>query len=238
MRKHFLLSMLLALPVVASAQSTAPDDDYTLVGAGIYSRPQFDGSNSQTVDFIPVLRYYGKPWFARTTQGVLEGGSRAKLAPGLAIGAQLAYEAGRKASGGVPGLDPGASFGAHLEWDTKLGPAPLNLLFRTRKHFDADRGTQADLRFTAGVYGDLRTQAGVFAQATWADTKSMESFYGVHDSGLLFTSVGMLGSYDLSRQWVLVGSVEGRRLASDPARSPIVERRTNYYASAGLAYRF
>lgn len=229
--------MLLAVPVVASAQNTAPDDS-TLIGAGIYSRPEYDGSNSQTIDLIPVLRYYGKPWFARTTQGILEGGARAELAPGLAIGAQLAYEAGRRASGSVSGLDPGASVGVHLEWDTKLGPAPLNLLFRTRKHFDADRGTQADLRFTAGVYGDSRTQAGVFAQATWADTKSMEAFYGVHDSGLLFTSLGVLGSHDLSRQWVLVGSVEGRRLASTPARSPIVERRSNYYASAGLAYRF
>ncbi len=228
------LLLLGCLPALAFGEA---GDDYTLVGAGIYSRPEYDGSSSQRVDLIPVLRYYGKPWFARSTQGILEGGARAALAPGLAIGAQIAYEAGRKASG-APGLDPGASFGAHLELDTELGPAPLNLLFRTRKHFDADRGTQADLRFTAGVYGDLRTQAGVFAQATWADTKSMESFYGVHDSGLLFTSVGVLGSHDLSRQWVLVGSVEGRRLASDPARSLIVERRTNYYASAGLAYRF
>jgi len=233
-----LLLSMLALPVVASAQNAAPDDDYTLIGAGIYSRPQYDGSNSQTVDLIPVLRYYGKPWFARTTQGILEGGARAELAPGLAIGAQLAYEAGRRASGGVSSLDPGASVGVHLEWDTKLGPAPLNLLFRTRKHFDADRGTQADLRLTAGIYGSTRTQAGVFTQATWANTKSMESFYGVHDSGLLFTSLGVLGSHDLSRQWVLVGSVEGRRLASTPARTPIVERRLNYYASAGLAYRF
>ncbi len=230
-----ILLCILLTPLAALAQS-APDD-YTLIGAGIRSRPEYDGSNSQTVDLIPVLRYYGKPWFARTTQGILEGGARAELAPGLAIGAQLAYEAGRKASG-VPDLDPGASFGAHLEWDTKLGPAPLNLLFRTRKHFDADRGTQADLRFTAGVYGTARTQAGVFTQATWASTKSMESFYRVHDSGLLFTSLGVLGSHDLSRPWVLVGSVEARRLASDPARSPIVERRTNYYASAGLAYRF
>ena len=230
-----ILLCVLLLPLAALAQS-APDD-YTLIGAAVRSRPEYDGSNSQTVDLIPVLRYYGKPWFARTTQGILEGGARATLAPGLAIGAQLAYEAGRKASG-VPELDPGASFGVHLEWDTKLGPAPLNLLFRTRKHLDADRGTQADLRFTAGVYGSTRTQAGVFTQATWASTKSMESFYGVHDSGLLFTSLGVLGSHDLSRQWVLVGSVEARRLASDPARSPIVERRSNYYASAGLAYRF
>jgi outer membrane scaffolding protein for murein synthesis (MipA/OmpV family) len=229
------LLLLSCLPAPAFGEAA---DDYALVGAGIYSRPQYDGSNSQTVDLIPVLRYYGKPWFARTTQGILEGGARAELTRGLAIGAQLAYEAGRRASGGISGLDPGASLGVHLEWDTKLGPAPLNLLFRTRKHFDADRGTQADLRFTAGVYGSTRTQAGVFTQATWANRKSMESFYGVHDSGLLFTSLGVLGSHDLSRQWALVGSVEGRRLASTPARTPIVERRLNYYASAGLAYRF
>jgi outer membrane scaffolding protein for murein synthesis (MipA/OmpV family) len=36
----------------------------------------------------------------------------------------------------------------------------------------------------------------------------------------------------------VVGSVEARRLHDDAARSPLVERASNYYASAGIAYRF
>jgi outer membrane scaffolding protein for murein synthesis (MipA/OmpV family) len=220
---------LLIFPAVALAQ-----DAGTLLGAGVRSRPDYDGSSKQEIDLIPVVRYYGRTWFARTSQGILEGGARKELAPGLVAGAQLAYEAGNDRTD----FDPGASLGLHLEWDTKVGPAPLNLLGRTRHHFDTDRGTQADLRATVGVFGRGGALAGVFGQATWASDKSVRSYYGTGDGGLLFTSLGVLGSYDLARHWVLVGSLEGRRLHGDAARSPITERKSNYYASAGLAYRF
>lgn len=203
-----------------------------LLGAGTRNRPVFDGSADQTTDLIPVLRYYGKPWFARTTQGVLEGGARFALKPGLDGGVQLAYEQGPRDG------DPGASLGLHMELDTKIGPAPLNLLARTRTQLDSDRGSQADLRATLGIYGGGGLQAGVFGQATWASEKHMQAYYGVGDAGLLFTSVGLLGSYDLARHWVAVASAELRRLASEPSRSGFVQDRTNHYLSAGLAYRF
>jgi outer membrane scaffolding protein for murein synthesis (MipA/OmpV family) len=203
-----------------------------LLGAGVRNRPVFDGSGDQTTDLIPVVRYYGSPWFARTTQGILEGGARFALKPGLDGGVQLAYEQGPRDG------DPGASVGLHLELDTKIGPAPLNLLARTRTQVDADRGSQADIRATLGIYGGGGLQAGVFGQATWGSDKHMREYYGVGDAGLLFTSLGLLGSYDLSRHWVAVASAELRRLGSAPARSAFVQDRTNPYLSAGVAYRF
>jgi outer membrane protein len=224
------LLCILLMPLAALAQN-APDD-YTLIGAGVRSRPEYDGSNSRTVDLIPVLRYYGKPWFARTTQGMLEAGARAELEPGFDAGIQLAYEQGPR------DRDPGASIGAHLEHDRKFGPVPVNFLVRLRRHLESERGTQADFRATVGVYGNGRAAAGVFTQATWASSRFTQAYYGISEGGLLYTSLGALGSYNLSKQWVLVGSAEGRRLSDDVARSPIVERRTGYYASAGLAYRF
>lgn len=238
------LGLLLLLPLSAFSQ-TPPPNDYTLMGAGIRTRPAYDGSASQITDLVPVLRYYGKALFARTTQGILEGGARTELAPGLAFGVQLAYEQGRKTSESpflrsrdTPDLKPRASAGAHVEWDSKLGPAPITLLGRVRQQVDCDRGAQADLRFTVGVYESGPLQAGVFTQATWANSKSIRTYYEVSGSGLLFASVGALGSYDLGRHWVVVASVEGRRLQGDAARSPLVERKSNTYASAGIAYRF
>ncbi|MEA3194458.1 MAG: MipA family protein [Betaproteobacteria bacterium] len=228
-----ILFMLALLPLAAAA-----DDDYTLLGLGVRTRPDYDGSASRTVDLIPVVRYYGKPLFARTTQGMLEGGARYEFSPALQAGIQLAYEAGRDAVFGLPEVDWGASIGFHVESDLKVGPAPLNLLLRARRHLDSDRGSQVDLRSTLGVYGEGRTLAGVFVQATWASAKSMQSFYGVNDGGLLFTSAGLLASHGLAPKWDLVGSVELRRLSSDAMRSPIVEKRTGTYASAGVAYRF
>lgn len=227
------LALVLALlPLAAVA------DDYTLLGAGVRTRPDYDGSASRTVDLIPVVRYYGKPWFARTTQGMLEGGARYEFSPMLQAGVQLAYEAGRDAAFGLSEVDWGASIGFHLETDFKIGPAPVNGLLRYRRHLDSDRGAQVDLRSTVGIYGEGRTLAGAFVQATWASTKSMQSFYGVDDSGLLFTSIGLLASHGLTPKWDLLGSVEVRRLSSDAMRSPIVERRTGTYASVGAGYRF
>ena len=48
----------------------------------------------------------------------------------------------------------------------------------------------------------------------------------------------LIWSLDLAPQWVIVGNLEGRRLQGDAAHSPLTERRSNYYATVGLAYRF
>jgi len=237
--------LLLIVPVSALAQFVP--EDYTLVGLAVRTRPAYDGSESQVTDLIPVLRVYGKPWFARTTQGVLEGGARWELTPGLDAGVQLAYEEGRKSSESsllqslnVADVDPGVSIGAHLEWDSKLGQVPVSLLGRVRQNVDPDRGAQADLRLNFGVYGSGRSIVAAYAQATWANSKSIESYYAINsaDSGLLNTSIGLLGSYDVSRHWSAVAGVQCRWLHGDAASSPIVERTSSYYANAGLAYRF
>ena len=178
---------------------------------------------------------------------MLEGGARWALAPGVDAGVQLAYEEGRKTSESsllqslnLPNVDPGVSVGAHVEWDFKIGPAPINVLGRVRQNADSDRGAQADLRLNVGLHASGGLIVAAYAQATWANSKSIESYYAVNnaDSGLLYTSLGLLGSYDLSRHWTAVAGVQGRRLHGDAALSPIVETKSSYYANAGIAYRF
>lgn len=233
--------------------------DYNWLGAGARTRPAYDGSAAHVTELIPSVRYFGRPWFARTTQGTLEGGARMEIAPGLHLGAQLAYEGGRiaseaefLASRNVPDIKAGASAGAHAEWDYHLGPVPTTLLLRARQLVDTDRGAQADLRFTAGVYGGGAVSAALFFQGTWASAKSNQSFYGVTPDvsgstglpeytpggGLMYTTGGLLWEVDLSKSWIVVGNLERRRLQGDAARSPLVERPTSRYASASLAYRF
>jgi len=167
----------------------------------------------------------------------------------LTIGAQLAYEEGRKSSDSsflrernVTDLSAGVSYGVLAEWETKLGPAPVLLLARVRQQVRSDRGAQADLRATVGVYRNGPFQAGIFGQATWANRKSMRTYYGQPgfdaSGGLLFASAGLLGSYDIDPRWAVIGSIEGRRLQGDAARSPLAEKKSSYYAVAGVAYRF
>ena len=234
------LLLLLAAPLAAVAE-----EDYVLLGAGLRSRPAYNGSDSQRFDLIPAIRYYGRPLVARTTQGILEGGARLRLAPGWVAGVQLAYEAGRQKSESpllraldVPDLDWTASAGLHVETDQKIGPMPVNLLARTRHSLDTERGYQVDLRATGGVYASGPLQAGLFTQATWASSKYVSTFYTAGGSGLMSATLGALASYEVRRQWTGLGSLEVRRLHGDAARSPITEKRDNIYASASLAYRF
>ncbi len=224
-----LALLWLLLPAVALAQDLG-----TLLGAGVRYRPDYDGASRHEVEPIPVVRYYGRFLFARTTQGILEGGARYELAKGLAAGAQLAYEGGNDRTN----LDPGASAGVHLEWDTKVGPAPVNLLARTRHHLESGRGWQADLRGTVGVYGGGGLLVGVFAQGTWASGEWVRSYYTAGGGGLIHSSLGVEGAYVLNPRWVLLGSAYGRQLHRDAATSPITERQTSYYASVAAAYRF
>ena len=230
-----------------------------LLGPGLRYRPAYDGSRATQTELVPVIRYFGDAWFVRSTQGVLETGVRSEFAPGLHVGAQLAYEPGRKTGDSVflrshqiADIQAGASAGLQLEWDQTVGPVPLTLLTRVRQNFDSDRGAQVDLRLSAGVFKGGPVSAGIFGQATWANAKSTTSLYGIAPrqsastglpafqpgGGWLFTSFGLLWSVDLDPKWVIVGSLESRRLSGTVYHSPLAERRSNSTISAGIAYHF
>lgn len=248
-----------ALAAMLPGAAFAELSNDSMVGPGLRSRPAYDGSQSQSLELVPVIRHFGQSWFVRSTQGVLETGVRNELVPGLHVGAQLAYEPGRKVSDSdflqhhqMTDISGGASIGLHVEWDHAFGPAPITLLARVRQNVDTDRGAQADLRLSVGVFHGGPVSAGVFTQTTWADAKSTGALYGIGPQqsaitglpafqpggGLLYSSFGLLWSVDLNPKWVVVGNLESRRLSGDVARSPLVERSSNNYISAGMAYRF
>ncbi len=247
------------LLLFAPAAGFAELSNDSMIGPGLRSRPAYDGSASQRTELVPVVRHFGEHWFVRSTQGLLEGGLRMELAPGLHAGAQLAYEPGRHASESeflenhaIASVKRGASIGLHMEWDHKFGPVPVTLLVRARKHTDADLGAQADLRLSVAVFQSGPVAAGIFTQGTWANAKSANALHGITPSqsassglpvfaaagGNLFASAGLLASLSLAPQWVLVGSLEARRLRGAASRSPLAERASNHLLSAGLAYRF
>lgn len=254
----FLIACTLLAPIHAYAADTVAPPS-TFIGAGFWTRPAYAGSDDSVVALIPLVRYYGNPWFVRTTQGVLEGGARAEVMRGFNLGVQLAYEGGRVSkesdflkNHNVESLSAGASWGVHAEYDTKIGPSPINLLARYRQEVKSDRGAQVDLRITAGIYGGELLKAGVFAQTTWANAKSNQTYYGITAqqsattglavynaaSGVVSSAAGLLWSYDLNAKWMLQGSFEGRLLQADLSNSPLVQTRNSRYASVGLAYQF
>ena len=258
--KKFLLALLVAVPATALAQLQSAPENYTLLGAAIRTRPAYDGSKSQVNDLIPVVRYYGQPLFARTTQGILEGGLHWNVGSGVSGGFQLAYEECRDASESAflrnvrfnDDVDPTGSIGAHLEWDTRFGTAPVSLLARYRQAFGSDRGALLDLGFNVGLHGENNTIVAAYAQATWTSSKANNTFYGVSaaqaaatglpayqpGAGIQHVGIGILASHEFSRHWTLVGGLQFRWLQGDAAESPLAERSRNQYANAGVAYRF
>lgn len=252
---HRAVIFCLLVPLVAQAELS--DDAW--VGPGMRSQPAYDGSSTQRLQFVPVVRYLGDPWFLRSTQDVLETGVRMELAPGLHLGAQVAYEPGRKAqespflaSHHVPDVDRGASFGGQCEWDHQFGRVPVTVITRLRQHADLARGLQADVRVSAGILRRGRVGAGVYVESIWASARSVDRFYGITPSlspltglptfvgsaGWLTGVYGIGARLDLSREWVVVAAAESHQLLGAATRSPLVERADNNYFTVGFAYRF
>lgn len=255
--RQLLLTIFLLMPVVAFAEDAPPLT--TLLGAGLWSRPAYDGAETNQTTLIPTVRYYGQPWFARTTFGMLEGGARANLLSGFTVGAQIAYEGGRErsesaflSSHNFDSINPSASIGLHAELEKYLGPMPLIALLRYRQDVDNTRGTQTDFRLTAGIFGGKQLNAGIFVQTTWADAKAAQYYYGLSalqavitglptfnaQSGQLFNAAGLLWSFEVNKEWMLLGSLENHQVSGDALNSPLIQTSTNRYASLGLAYQF
>src|SRR2546426_6900860 len=68
-----------------TAQAASPEYP-NQIGPALRSRPAYDGSKSQRADFVPILDYDSGLLFARTVQGVLEGGAHAQLGSGFTLG--------------------------------------------------------------------------------------------------------------------------------------------------------
>ena len=253
----FLYVLASCIAPVAMAQDASKGDAY--VGLGARVRPAYEGADSQRTEAIPYVRLYGKHLFARTTQGILEGGVRSSPAGGVVVGAQLAYEEGRITDESAflqahdfEDIDANASVGVHAELDWKIGRMPLNALARYRHNVDSNLGAQADLRVTAGIFSRWGLNAGVFGQLTWSDEEATQNYFGLTPeqssrtglpvysagAGLRNVQFGLLWTLDLSRHWLMLGGLNVRRLEGDARGSPIVQDETNWFANAGLAYRF
>ncbi len=258
MRAYLLLCAVLAAPLPSQSFAQVPDDE-KYIGIGARTRPAYEGADSNRGDAIPYLRLYGEHLFARTTQGILEGGWRTRPFGGVVFGGQLAYEEGRIADDSAflkahrfEDLRASASLGLHAEGDWTIGPVPLNALLRYRRDIESNNGAQADLRMTAGILDWHGLRAGWFAQLTWSDAKSTQRYFGISaqqsvstglapynaGAGMRSLQTGLVGDVDLARHWMALWGLSLQQGQGDASDSPIVQQHTTWSANAGVAYRF
>lgn len=120
------------------------------------------------------------------------------------------------------------------------------------------KGGNGNQVIVGALYQGARIGAFNYAfdlRMTYADNKHMETYFSVDadnsarsglptyvaSSGLKSVAVGVNASYDLSRQWTVIGRLGFTRLAGDARDSPIVRLRGDANATAvgvAIGYRF
>lgn len=248
----FTLSFTTALPALAQEPSR-------WAGIAIQQDAEYLGAPDTTLLAIPLVNWEAGQFFIRSGKGLEEAGAHWQLSHGFAVGSQIAVELGRDSQDSdllnqlqMPDIPHGLSLGMHLEHSTSIGPAPLYSLLRVRKRSGPDRGALADFRMELGIFGTDTLGLQTYVQATWGDSDAMNSDFGIKPlnasninsqayvaaGGLRDTVIGLAGKVDIADDWMLVASVERKRLRDQAAASPIAQKPDSTIITAGVLHRF
>jgi MipA family protein len=260
-KKCFFNGISLLILTSSSIALAEDNSDPNIFGLALQSGPAYIGSDSNKVSTVPIIMLAHGPWFIQTTEGILETGLKQDLTNNYSIGIQLAYEDGRYRKDAsflkthnIDNIPVSASYGAFLQYENDLSQIPIDILLRYRKDIDSARGSQLDLRLTAGIYGGegKRLNAEVFAQTTYADQNSSQYYYGVsqeqsmvsmlnsykNKAGFLSSQIGIWTSYDVTSNWLLIGDIEAAKLLGDSKNSPLAKSNINTSIMLGIAFKY
>jgi MipA family protein len=259
-RQNSILAMAMlatSLPVSAGAQSidSEPKKEsptwQVAVGPGAVVVPEYEGGRDLRVLPVPAIDVsWRNRIFLNNNDGL---GVYAVNNDHFSAGVGLTYGIGRSEANG-----------RRLRGLGEIKDAPRPCAF-ARAYFGpvfVGASVARDIGGSDGLLGDVSVGASVAASdtvgftaavsATYADRKHMQSLFGVSQgqalaSGLPFYSAkaglkradAILGvNVMLSPRWALNLSGGAGRLLDDAARSPIVERKWQPVATAGLLYNF
>jgi MipA family protein len=253
-------ALALSLLCLALTPASAQEGPRNLIALGAIAVPDFEGSADRVAAPLLLGRLdlgsYGSLRLAGTGLQLNLLGPKSAWA----FGPVLSFRAARDADVDdvvvqrLREVDAATEFGLFLEYslaDTLSTGDRLAFGVEAK----GGKGSQFSLgvSYQAAKLGDV--QFGVDARAVFANDRYMDSYFSVDGdnsvrsglpgytatSGLKSISLGVNATYDLSREWTLIGRVGFSRLMGDARDSPIVQLRGDANAvSAGLAvgYRF
>jgi outer membrane protein len=260
-RSFLARTVLASLALVCAAKtSVAQESPRSLLGLGVISLPEFEGSSDQAMRPFLVGRVdYGDYGSLRLTgvtaqYNLLTGKSRWAFGPLLALRPARDKDVEDPVVRKLREIDSTTEAGLFVEYgftDALSKGDRLSLGLETRS------GKGSQLSWVANYQWEKTGafQYGVDLRATYANDKHMDTYFSVDadnsarsglpryaaSAGLKSTALGLNVTYDINRQWALIGRLAFSRLAGDAKDSPIVQLRGDSNAtSVGLAlgYRF
>jgi outer membrane scaffolding protein for murein synthesis (MipA/OmpV family) len=253
MNKLFPL-ILLPLCGMASAEDSSvpmmPDGSRDMyVGVALVSSQAAAAGENRPVVLRPLLQVEWSNGIFVSSRGVV--GMNLSDTAGVEYGPLLAASNSRdpsdnrrlRGSHAIDGtLDAGGYFNYYLGHDTRL---LSGLMYDSSAHgFRGDVGVQTSWSNLA-AHHTFSLSAGVSLAGGAVMRERYEVFRaagGVRDytpsGGVAAVNAGINWNWSLSSKWLLTSAATATRLGSQPAGSPVVERRNFITLSSGLAYRF
>jgi outer membrane protein len=239
--------------IVAQSHDEANDKRWQVTaGAGVLTRPDFPGSDSQELLAVPALNItYGDRWFLNGDGlgALLLKREQSSLSFSLAPDMTRRDESDSRHLRGLGDVDRTAV--AKLKGSYQLGPVTAIAAIAT-DIADEGHGTVAELALQMQSAPTQRLSLNYGLAARWIDDEYAESFFGVNarqsqssgltpyeaESGIGDARLFINAIYVLSPRWILSTGAAAASLQGDAADSPIVEDDTYFTFDAAVMYRF
>ncbi len=224
-----------------------------VVGAALIAGREYQGSSESRLVVLPNIEYqWSNGFFAGVTNGL---GYNASSSPGLAYGARVTLDFGRKESRsadlrGLGDVDARPELGAFFNMSPAAG-----IMLNSSLRFGSGtkrNGVLADIgaSWSTPIGTSMRLSASV--ATTWANSNYQQSYFGVDTqqslrsayrvytpgAGLRDARIGVSVNYRLSPAWSLTGGITHSELQGDAKRSPFIRERGTTSAVLTMGYGF
>ncbi|KVQ50257.1 hypothetical protein WT21_12065 [Burkholderia territorii] len=221
------------------------------LGAQLRFAPKYDGASSYRVLPLPLLGYDNGTLFVSG----LSVGARYRLGSGFSVGLIGEFDFGRDPSDSthLTGTDDIADtlrLGTFVDWQNDRWSASIKVLQATHSGYGLD--VRVDGTYTALLSARNTVRLGV--GSTWGNNDYMSTYFGVTpgesarsnfalapyspSSGFKSADARITWIHRFTPHWSTVAIVGVSTLLHDAADSPIVEKRTALFGTAGVAYQF